>query len=293
MNRLNVRRALTLFLLRSLATGFAAGPLEAAGINTDVALPVRKGGFVYRSQVRFVRASDDPTPMSRGIDAYMVPNVLVYGASQRTTLLGVLPYVLQAVELTSAGTRQKSHVDGFGDLTFLLRQTVYARDALQRTSRLGLLGGTVVPTGKEEFSAHSTGFLLGGVYTLQAGRHELDADLLYKVNTEGRGVTLGNELKYDLAYELRVSPWQWPERGTPSQVYAILEVNGTSKARTVSDGVELSDTGGTVVFLSPGIQWVTVRVIYEASVQFPVIQNLDGDQVGTDVVVSAGVRINF
>ncbi len=57
--------------------------------------------------------------------------------------------------------------------------------------------------------------------------------------------------------------------------------------------MELDDTGGTVVFLSPGIQWVTQRVIYEASLQVPVIQNLNGSQVETDFVATAGVRIQF
>ena len=140
------------------------------------------------------------------------------------------------------------------DFTFLLRQTVYARDAVQRTSRLGVLGGLEIPSGAEDLSSHSTDFLLGGVYTLQTGRHEFDSDLLYKVNTEARDLDLGEELRFNAAYELRVSPWQWPQRGTPPQLFAVLEVNGRSAEKAFSDGVELDDSGGTAVFLSPGIQ---------------------------------------
>lgn len=293
MSARGVRRPLTvlaLFTLMGLALG---GRLEAAGINTNVALPVREGGFVYRTQVRFLRATVDPSSLDRDITAYAISNILVYGATERTTLFGIVPYVVQSLDLTSDGTRQEENVQGFADLTFLLRQQIYARDAVQRTERLGLLGGLEVPTGKDEFSSHSTDFLLGGVYTLQSGRHELDADLIFKVNTEARDVDPGEELQYDVAYQLRVRPWQWPERGTPSQIYAVIEANAISAEKAISDGSRFDDTGGTVVLLSPGIQWVTPRVIYEVSLQFPVIENLNGDQVETDLVALSGVRIQF
>ncbi len=277
----------------AIASVSVAGIVQAAGINTNVALPVREGGYVYRTQLRFHSASDDPTILDRDIDVYAIANVLVYGVTARTTLFGILPYFSRSVDFTDAGLRQSDDADGFGDLRFLLRQTVYARDAVQRTSRLGLLAGLEIPSGKEEFSSHSTDYQLGAVYTLQDGRHELDADLIYKINTEGRGRELGDELQYDLAYQLRVSPWEWPERGTPSQIYLVIEANGKTSQQARSDGAKLDDTGGTIVFLSPGIQFVTRRVIYEGSIQIPVVQNLNGGQVETDFVAAAGIRVQF
>ena len=277
----------------SIATVSVAGIVQAAGINTNVALPVREGGYVYRTQVRFLSASDDPTLLDRDIDLYAIPNVLVYGATARTTLFGILPYLSRSVDFTAAGLRQSDDVNGFGDLRFLVRQTVYVRDALQRTSRLGLLAGLEIPSGKDEFSSHSTDYQLGAVYTLQDGRHELDAELIYKINTEGRGLELGDELQYNFAYEVRVSPWEWPERGTPSQIYLVIEANGKTSQETRSAGAKLNNTGGTIVFLSPGIQFVTRRVIYEGSIQIPVVQNLNGSQVETDFVAAAGVRVQF
>ena len=277
----------------SIASVSVAGIVQAAGINTNVALPVREGGYVYRTQLRLLSASDDPTLLDRDIDVYAIPNVLVYGATARTTLFGILPYFSRSVDFTEAGLRKSDDVDGFGDLRFLVRQTVYAKDALQRTSRLGLLAGLEIPSGKEEFSSHSTDYQLGAVYTLQDGRHELDADLIYKINTEGRGRELGDELQYNLAYQLRVAPWEWPERGTPSQIYLVIEANGKTSQETRSGGVKLGDTGGTTVFLSPGIQFVTRRVIYEGSIQIPVAHNLNGGQVETDFVAAAGIRVQF
>ena len=99
--------------------------------------------------------------MDRDIEAFIVPNVLVYGASARTTFFGILPFVSQSVELSMGGSREDNEVEGFADLTFLLRQTIYARDAVQRTSRLALIAGLEIPSGKADFSSHSTDFILG------------------------------------------------------------------------------------------------------------------------------------
>ncbi len=176
MNTHRRRRLAIVFLAAGLVP---LGGLQAAGINTNVALPVSDGGFVYRTQVRFLSASDDPSPLDRDIETYVFSNVVIYGATKNTTLFGIVPYIFRSVESTSAGARQNNDTDGFGDLTFLLRQTIYTRDAVQRTSRLWLIAGLEIPSGSEAFSSHSTDFVLGGVYTLQTGRHELDANLLY------------------------------------------------------------------------------------------------------------------
>ena len=78
--------------------------VQAAGINTNVALPVREGGYVYRTQLRFLSASDDPTLLDRDVDIYAIPNVLVYGVTARTTLFGVLPYFSRSVDFTDTGS---------------------------------------------------------------------------------------------------------------------------------------------------------------------------------------------
>ena len=49
-------------------SGASLCTLQAAGINTNVALPVREGGYVYRTQIRYLSASDDPTALDRNVD---------------------------------------------------------------------------------------------------------------------------------------------------------------------------------------------------------------------------------
>lgn len=115
--------------------------LLAAGINTDVALPVREGGFVFRSQIRWLKATDDPTPVSREVNIVAIPNVLVYGATPDLSLFAIVPYIFSKVELTetSSGKRIDKDDNGIGDTTLpcnsgLKRQS--GGDGLRPFSRL-------------------------------------------------------------------------------------------------------------------------------------------------------------
>ncbi len=48
-----------------------------------------------------------------------------------------------------------------------------------------------------------------------------------------------------------------------------------------------------MLFLSPGAQFVTQRFIVEASVQVPVVQDLNGPQLETNFVAVLSVRVPF
>ncbi len=286
---------LVLSLIAPISDALAAG-----GINTDTALPVREGGFVFRSQARWLRATDDPTPLDRDINVVAIPNVLVYGATPDLSLFAIFPYIFRSVKFTdpSSGKRIKKDDNGVGDLTLLGRYTVYGRDYPSGTARFSLLGGIKLPTGVESLrpiTTRSVDFPLGGVSTLAwgFGRHEIDADLIYRINTEADGFRNGNELDHDLAYEFRIYPWTLPEFGVPNSLYVVAEANGVFSQKSKQNGKTIEDSGGYTLFLSPGLQLATRRYVLEASIQLPVIQDLNGNQVKTDFVLAAGFRVNL
>ena len=71
-----------------------------------------------------------------------------------------------------------------------------------------------------------------------------------------------------------------------------LELNGSVVGHTTVDGVENPNSGGSLLFLSPGIQYVGGRRwLVEASVQVPVIDEPNGTQLGTDWTASLGTRV--
>ncbi len=203
----------------------------AAPINSNVALPVRKGGFVFRSQIRWLRATDDPTSLNREVNVVAIPNVLVYGATPDLALFAIFPYFFRNVESTdpSSGERIDKNDSGIGDLTLLARYTVYARDYPSGTARFAPLAGIKLPTGNDELepiTTDSVDFQLGGVSTVtwDFGRHEIDADVIYRIKTEAENFEKGDDLVYDLAYEFRVYPWTLPEVGVPNFIYLVAFV---------------------------------------------------------------------
>jgi hypothetical protein len=59
------------------------------------------------------------------------------------------------------------------------------------------------------------------------------------------------------------------------------------------NGSTVRGSGGNVLFLSPGVQLAMKRLILEASVQVPVLQDLNGPQLETDFVAVLSVRVPF
>ena len=54
-----------------------------------------------------------------------------------------------------------------------------------------------------------------------------------------------------------------------------------------------ANSGGTTLFVSPGLQYVTKRWVIEGIVQLPVVQNLNGTALKDDFIVRAGFRLNL
>ena len=274
--------------------------LLSAPINSNVALPVRKGGFIFRSQARWLRATDDPTSSDKQVNVVAITNALVYGVTPDLALFAIFPYIFRNVELTdpSSGKRIDKNDSGIGDLTLIGRYTIYAKDYPSGTARFAPLAGIKLPTGDDDLepiTTESVDLQFGGVSTItwDFGRHEIDADIIYRVNTEAKDFEKGDDLFYDLAYEFRVYPWTLPDVGAPNFLYLVAEANGIFSQKSELNGKTIDNSGGSILFLSPGIQIATKRYILEASIQLPVIQDLNGNQVETDFVFTAGFRVNL
>ncbi len=262
----------------------------AQGINTNVALAIAEGEGIIRSQLRYARATDDPSGMGRELDAVVLPQTLVYGLTPRLTAFATLPIL--AHRSFRLGTGEVERDSAVGDLRLLGRYTVFADDyAPLATRRVALLGGMKFPTGAERFGTPSFDPIVGVVGTWASHRHEIDLDTLYRIGTERHGFEAGDQLRYDVAYRYRL----WPDRFGPRllQLNGILELNGSWTGRSRDDGKTIRDSGGHVLFLSPGVQFVTSRLINEASLQLPVVQDLNGPQLETEFIGVLSVRIPF
>jgi len=293
------------FVFVAGAIGGSSGAF-AAPETFNTALPVAEGEFIFREQFLYRKASDDPSAADRNLEVLGGISVLGYGATSDLALFGVLPYLDKRLELTdSSGQRIARSTRGIGDAQLFGRYTLFQRDMRGSNFRIAPFLGLELPTGDDD-DADSFGTLpatlqlgsgswdpFGGlIATYQTLDYQVDAQVSYKANTEANDFEFGDELRFDASLQYRL----WPRElgsGVPGFLYGVLETNVLHQAKNQTGGVNDPNSGGTTVFLSPGLQYVTKRWVLEGIVQLPVAQDLNGTALEDDFIVRAGFRVNF
>lgn len=232
--------------------------------------------------------------------------VLPFAPHQRLTTRVVVPLLYKRMTTTRAGGRTLYSHAGLGDVSIGAKWAFFVRDRFRGTTRFAVAGDVSLPTG-------STGARLDGgteaprplqpgtggigagamlVATVIRGQWGLSADVGRRRHASGEAFRFGEETRYDLALGLRLPARVQTVRTRTWQLY--LEWNGSVAGRSRSGGSEIDDSGGHVAFLSPAVQWVPhPQLLLEASLQIPVIQDLNGSQPEHDPRPSFGVRFLF
>lgn len=277
----------------------------AAPITFNTALPVAEDEFIFREQVRWLRSSDDPSDLDREVDIVAAISVLGYGVSGKLAVFGVLPYVDKNLKIRAYREKIKRDNQGLGDASVFARYTFWRDDVKGRTFRLAGFGGFKAPTGDDDENdrfgrlppplqngSGSWDWFGGMVATYQTLGYQLDGQLGYRINREANGFEAGDELRLDLSGQYRL----WPRvlgGGVPGFFYAVLEVNVLYQEKSRIEGHKNPNSGGTTVWLSPGLQYVTRRWVLEAVMQKPVSQDLNGSALQNDWIATASFRMNF
>jgi hypothetical protein len=283
-----------------------SGEAYAAPETFNTALPVAKGEFIFREQFLYRKASDDPSAAERDLEVLGGISVLGYGATGDLALFGILPILDKRLELTdTSGQRIARSTRGIGDAQLFGRYTVFKKDLPGRNFRIAPFLGLELPTGNDDDS-DSFGRLpatlqlgsgswdpFGGlIVTWQTLDYQLDAQVSYMANTKANGFEFGDAFRFDASLQYRL----WPRElgtGVPGFLYGIVEANLLHQAKNEINGASDPNSGGTTLFLSPGLQYVTKRWVIEGIVQLPAVQNLNGTALEDDFIVRTGFRVNF
>lgn len=280
-------------------------PVNAAPITFNTALPVAKGAFINREQLIIKRFDNDTNIANRDLTVNGLISVLGYGITSKLAIFAALPYLDKTFDKTTDGQRLFRLSQGFGDLKMFGRYTFFQQDVRNKTFRVAGFGGGKAPTGKDN-ETDSLGLLpvplqsgtgawdsfVGVVLTYQTLDFQMDAQLSVEKNGRSNGFKMGNEVRADMSFQYRLLP-QAMHSDTQSFFYGVLEANLINQRSNRLSGMNDPNSGGTTLFLTPGVQYVTSRYILEAAVQVPVIANLHGNALETDYVFTTGFRINF
>ena len=288
-----------------------AGPITTIPAAT---LPAGTAAFGVRLEyARSERLSHEEllARAARDIDAHSIDKLFspslsfAYGLTSRFTLGFRLPYVRRAGIRSAEGERGDSA--GLGDASLLGKYRLSAENAGNASA---LLFGVKAPTGEtgkrdrqgERFETeHQPGSgswdpLFGVALTRRIGVASFDASVLYELATEGAQDTrLGDRASYNVALSYPLGePRPHQHHGEAHHEHgawaAALELNGEWEGRQKTAGVTESESGGNIVYLSPGLRFTSPdEWSAYVSVGTPVVQRLRAAHSDREYRVIAGI----
>jgi hypothetical protein len=293
------------FLLGAAPTGVDA---QAIPFHTPTALPLALEESAPRLVFRHLRSGtlvgpDGPPAGESAPRATTDMGVLVvpYALRRRTVVMVGIPYLRRSLEADETeGLRRTNR--GIGDPTVLVKQELLARDVIGGNRRLALFLSASLPAGETE----SGGEALDPALRLGRGVATLEGQVAYS-HVEGRiglhaaagygrptgsvfGVRPGEEATYDVALGFRIRPARFETLREPT-LGGYMEVNGAYRRPATTDGQTVPDTGGHLVFLSPGLQFIPrPNLGLEISVQLPMVREPRGTQLMPDWTLGLSVR---
>ena len=252
----------------------------------NTALPVGTGEFVFRGQFVLDQSGDDPSGADRDRTAWALVSVLGYGITRDIAVFGALPTVDKSLNVNVGASRRSRGASGIGDVAVFARYTAFKRDWPGRTFRIAPFAGIEAPTGNDD-ERDALGLLppsvqpgsgswdpFGGIVATYQTLAQIDGQASYRANTKANGFAFGDVARLDGSLQYRL----WPRRlrgGVPGFLYGVIEANLIYRDNNRA-GIADANSGGTTLFLLPGLQYVTKRWIVEAGAQIPVIQDLNG-----------------
>jgi hypothetical protein len=299
----------------------AAGPI---GTIPTAPLPAKKWSAGLRTEyVNFDRFTDSELAGSaaageedvHSVDSLLSASVsLAYGLTDDLTLSARLPYVkrkdIREGEIEDGEAEAHNHggADGIGDLSLLAQYRFLDGDRIDAS----LIGGIKAPTGETnekdggekleiEFQpgTGSWDWLFGVSSSVSAGRFGIHGNVLYNLTTEGsRDTEIGDAFFYNLGIVYALFNGDHAEAGHHDHSHitwdVMLELNGEYRKKNEVDGNTEDNTGGDIIYLSPGIR-VSSSASWSLfmSAGIPVYDDLNGRQADTDYRLVGGIGFAF
>jgi len=272
--------------------------------DTIITLSARTQDFNGQALVpRTLHASRSRGPRQLTVDQFVLRGVV--GVDEDTTISALLPIVRKSLREPSAGGGPRRHIEtvGLGDTLIMGKRQIYKKFGPGEATVASVLLGLEVPTGKTshhfggrllprplQSGSGSFDALVGGAFTHVDGRWLINADAVFKLNTQADGFRFGNELRLDIGGQYRAIPSKYTSYDETT-VNLIAEINARYNGRDEALGTSLPDSGGWKIYFTPGIQViVSENLLFEGAVLVPFFQDLNGTQLRDDYTLVLGLR---
>jgi len=200
--------------------------------------------------------------------------------------------------------------EGFGNLTLWGKYRFYRRVETWGDRQAAFRFGLELPTGKKsapsERQVRAPAFvrqqltpISGGLSAhLDAAYSQARGRFIFGGNVEGSfrsardGFRLGHELRINTDLEYVLLPLKY--RRPTKELFILLETNYVDRGLGRVAGTAVRGSSSREYFLSPGLQYVaTSRLVFEASVQIPLVRETGPQVLRTDHNILIGARYLF
>jgi hypothetical protein len=310
---------ITMFTLMLCTNALAHHPTAETSIGltgpirTLSPTPLDKGSLNFSLQFEFIdfdAFSDEELRQfaAAGNDVHGTDSIthtilgVNFGLTDNLTLSLSLPYVYvnnikEAHEDEPEEVHEHGDAEGIGDLTLLSQYRFLQAGGYESSMFLGLK----IPSGRTddtdlegvrfetEFQAGTGSWdpIAGLAARKELGKVSVTAGFLYSFATGGAQDTdLGDYLDYGAALSYRAfnGKMRWD---------LIMEANGKWQQRQEIGGVEDPNSGGNIIYLSPGTRLCWKRLSLYLSLGFPVLQDLNGVQTDVGFRILSGIGFEF
>ena len=302
--------------------GFGIGTASPIITQTGITLPQGKiaTGLITQftqfdnvsgSRLRAISAAASTEPRSdvHSTNSLTVPQVFAaIGVTDDLTLGTRFSYVRRDDVLSAhehgAEFHDQGNPDGFGGVSFFGQYRVFRSE--DNLNHLSVVVGLKTPTGATRQLDKSSGELIevhsqpssgswnpsaGLNFTRAMGKFSVDSSVLYTVATSGaRGTDLGDIFEYNFALSYAFVGQARDalfSSSNQSQWTGILELNGVWQDDLKTRGMRDPNSGGNLVWISPGVRysggsnWNTAL-----SIGTPIVRETNGFQTDPDYRVT-------
>ena len=237
-----------------------------------------KGGKSIETEVDINRGGKDTTALHTRF---------LYGVTSRLSLEVEAPWTLSQSE--NGRTSQ-----GLGDVEVRAKYQFFRKNMLGAQQKIAGIFGIKTPTGSSDarprLGTGTTDFLIGGSYGYESRRWYNFLTVRYRLRTDNGSYSPGDHLDVDPAIGIRpiLSGYhQW-------DAVFLLESNLEIDFSDHLNRRRSSDTGGSAFWIgptaliSPDPQWM-----FKGGIQWPVWQDLNGDQRDQNFRAIFGIEYHF